>query len=485
MQDLYSNEYGEMFAKNLEALLTRLSFRNDMSSPSEADGFERFESLRSYRLLPQGREHRAKTLTNEEIAAAILGLVPPNPKWAGHSALILSDLRPVGGVGGSFEKAATLRDAITSVVSNQSARQSLVRLQVSGAERFTNSSGSATLLYESRGTRRRAYFVSKMAISLGGPGAEKSFDPDRLHSQMSREVSFTREFFDELVHSIEIARAVGRHPDGDGSEYDAEEARQARHKKLGVWSGSNFLNIGVDNQVTWPTEETVVKFDQYTLVLMPRTKDCAPSVHIDLTANRLTDVEALTIINRYLSIMMWCTDGYAIAQDGWSGGPVPNGVPLRSLGFATSYHWIFDRKISEQSHVRRALALYREARNAQQNFMVSYAVLNYYKIIELKYEGKGAVRNWFRDKFELVKEEQVSGESFDRFAALCMTERPHEYIYKACRVAVAHAGKQSRSDPDEVPELHRLHVAADVLHKFARYFIKSEFGVSDLMYSGD
>jgi hypothetical protein len=29
---------------------------------------------------------------------------------------------------------------------------------------------------------------------------------------------------------------------------------------------------------------------------------------------------------------------------------------------------------------RRALALYREARNAEQNYLVSYAVLNYYKI---------------------------------------------------------------------------------------------------------
>ncbi|MBN9514798.1 MAG: hypothetical protein J0H97_15435 [Alphaproteobacteria bacterium] len=324
-----------------------------------------------------------------------------------------------------------------------------------------------------------------MAISLSVPGAERGFDPDRLHSRMSREVSFSRSFFDDLARSIEIARSFRTIPEGDGSEYDLEEAREARYRKLGVQPGSNFLNVGVDNQVLWPSEETVVRFGQYTLVIMPKTKDYAPSVHVDLTANRLSEIEASTIINRFLSIMTWCTDGHAIAQDGWSGGPVPGAVSLRDLAFVTSLHWIFDRKIPNQVEIRRALALYREARNAEQNFMVSYAVLNYFKIIELKYDERNAVKNWFRDNFELVKAQQASGERFARFASLCGAEKPHEYIYRACRIAVAHANKHSLSDPDEAHELHRLHAAADVLHLCARHFIKSEFGVSDVMYSGN
>ena len=59
-------------------------------------------------------------------------------------------------------------------------------------------------------------------------------------------------------------------PEGDGSEYNAEEVERERYRKLGVRNGSRFLNLGVDNQVTWPKEEKLVKFDRYHLVLMQR-----------------------------------------------------------------------------------------------------------------------------------------------------------------------------------------------------------------------
>jgi hypothetical protein len=474
-----------MFAKNLESLLTELSQKGDMSHVPYEDGPERFESLRAYRQLPPGRENRSKPLTDAEIAAAVLGLVSPNPKWAGHSALILGDLRPVGGPEGSFWGAPRLQDAIALMIADETARHSLVRLQVSGAERFTNSSGSSTLTFEVDRQRRKTYFVSKMAISLSAPGAERDFDVDRLHAPMSRELSFNRAFFDELAEAVSLARTLKTPLRGDGSEYDTEEARQARYRKLGAGPGSHFLNIGVDNQVTWPREETVVKFDQYTLVLMPKTNDHVQSIHIDLTANRLSDAAAKTIINRYLSIMTWCDDQHAIAQDGWSGNPVPVAVPRRNLAFTTTSQWFFSHKIPDSQQACRALALYREARNAEQNFMVSYAVLNFFKIIELKYDERNGVKNWFRDNFEIVTTSFGFSEAFERFARFCGNEKPHQYIYKACRLAVAHANKDSKSDPDEAEELQRLHVAADVLRAFARHFIKVEFKVSDSVYSGD
>lgn len=472
-----------MFAKNLEALLTTLSQKGDMSHVPYEDGPERFESLRAYRQLPQGRENRSKPLTDAQIAAAVLGLVSPNPKWAGHSALILGDLRPVGGPEGSFWAAPRLQDAIALIIADEHARHSLVRLQVSGAERFTNSNGSATLTFELNGQRRKASFVSKMAISLSAPGAERSFDADRLHTPMSRELSFNRAFFDGLARSVQTARILKTPLKDDASEYNTEEERQARYRRLGAGPGSRYLNIGVDNQVTWPSEERVVAFDQYTLVLMPKTKDNVQSISIDLTANRLSDAAAITVINRFLSIMTWCNDGYAIAQGGWSGNPVPVAVPKRNLAFITAHQWIFDRKIPASQKARRALALYREARNAEQNFMVSYAVLNFFKIIELKYDERNGVKNWFRDNFDVVGRTHGYGDRFERFAQFCGKEKPHEYIHKACRIAVAHANKHSQSDPDDAQELQRLHVAADVLRAFARHFIRVELKISDRVYS--
>lgn len=97
---------------------------------------------------------------------------------------------------------------------------------------------------------------------------------------------------------------------------------------------SRYLNIGVENQVTWPRNETLVTFDRYSLVLLPKTKENVQFISIDLTANRLSEMEAITVINRFLSLMCFCDDQYAIAQDEWSGNPVPIGVPRRNLAFA-------------------------------------------------------------------------------------------------------------------------------------------------------
>src|SRR6266704_1086003 len=72
------------------------------------------------------------------------------------------------------------------------------------------------------------------------------------------EMSFNRTFFERLAQECEIAERFPAPPEGDGSEYNAEEAERERYRKLGVRNGSRFLNIGVDNQVTWPKEEKLV-----------------------------------------------------------------------------------------------------------------------------------------------------------------------------------------------------------------------------------
>jgi hypothetical protein len=132
---------------------------------------------------------------------------------------------------------------------------------------------------------------------------------------------------------------------------------------------------------------------------MLKTQDHVQSIHIDLAANQLTDREAITVINRFLSIMTWCDDQFAIAQDGWTGNPIPVPVPKRDLAFTTTYQWIFDRQIPSSEEARRALALYRDGRNAEQNFMISHAVLNFYRIIEIR-NNRGEAKNWFRENFK-------------------------------------------------------------------------------------
>src|SRR6266851_5233032 len=124
-----------------------------------------------------------------------------------------------------------------------------------------------------------------------------------------------------------------------------------------------FLNVGVDNQVTWPMQQVATRFEGHELVLMPKTREHVTSIHIDLQQSRLTDEDAMTLINRFLSIMSWCDDQFAISQGGWSGNPVPVPVQKRDLAFTTAVHWIFDRKIPRTEDARRAIAIYRDARN--------------------------------------------------------------------------------------------------------------------------
>jgi hypothetical protein len=476
-----------MYAKNLERIFFHLCERSDVSHSLPDEYVERFNSLRGSALLPRGRERRERELSKREIANAVFGLVSSRPGWAAFGARLLSNLRPVGGIGASFFGAATLNDAVQLLLSNTDARKSFVRLTVTLAETGVNSSGGATLLHDQDGERRHVFFVPGLAISLFVPGREIGFDPEkhRRSAAAAREMTFSQEFFRRLAQECETAKLFPSPPEGDGSEYNSEEEQQQRFRKLGVRWGSRFLNIGVDNQVTWPSEETHIKFDCYTLVLFPKTKENVQSVHMDLTANRLDLREAMTIVNRFLSVMAWCDDNFAIAQDGWSGNPAPVAVPRHELAFRTTFHYLFDRKLPASQDAMRALALYREARNAQENKFVSYAVLNFYKIIEIRNHGKEHVRRWFRENFEALRQGNEETVDIEEFLALCGGEAPEKYIHNSCRIAVAHANKYSKSDPDDASEIDRLHKAARIMHLLARRFIKNEFEISDQLYSGD
>lgn len=468
-----------MLAKQLSYILTELCRSSDVTTDTPLDMEQRFESLRDYGRLPRGRENRARALTNEQIVAAVLGLVAARPGWAGHVATIIAKLKPVGGKTNAFGGVSTLTDALSNVLADKALRNNIVAVRLSVAEAATNSYGLATITYDLDGTRHQLSFVRNEAVSLLQPGAEARFDVEQRNAPVSRELVFNRRFFERLAQEIDAARIDPLQPIGDGSEYDNEDAERERRLRLGATPSSRFLNVGVDNQVTWPHTEMLIEFGHYKFVLMPKTKEHVQSIHVDLHANRLSMEEAMTVINRFLSLLTWCDDQYAVAQDGWSGNPVPFAVPKRNLAFTTTHHWVFNRDIPASDKVQRALALYREARNAEQNFMISYAVLNYYKIIEIHHERKPASKKWVADNLPSILDDPHNRESNSTFLIACGEEKPETYIYEACRVAVAHAAVDRPSDPDEFAELRRLHVAADVMRRLARRFISYELGVSD------
>jgi hypothetical protein len=113
----------------------------------------------------------------------------------------------------------------------------------------------------------------------------------------------------------------------------------------------------------------------------------------------------------------------------------------------------------------------------------SYAVLSYFKILELQYEGRG-IANWIGDNLAAIAL-SPDDPSFRHFITACGRETPADYLYKACRVAVAHVSDKHPSDVDETGETTRLYSAARVLRRLARRFISKELGASENVNSGD
>jgi hypothetical protein len=475
-----------MIAKKLETILADAARKTDLSQRSPADMVQRFQSLREYGLLPKGRRKNAQHLSFAEVVNGILSIATVKPGFAGLTSKILNDLRPVGGIDASFERCMTLGKAVEAVLGNSSALDSLIEVRISDSEIYQNGHCRATVEYVSGDTKKTANYVGKLAGSLLQPGAEKTFNPRQLISSIITETIFYPSFFRRLDRELKEEISDQTAPlVPDPEDEDEETRKEERARRLGLTPISKFLNVGVDNQVTWPPEETVVDFESYKLILLPKTRENTTSVHIDLHKNSLTAEDALTLVNRFLSVLTWCDDQFAVLQDGWSGNPVPVAVPKRNLAFTTAHHWIFDRKIPKSHEARIALALYREGRNAEQNYLTSYAVLSYYKIIELK-NHRGDTKNWLRDNFVKLKQRQHLSDMLKSFEKDCGTERPHLYLYEACRTAVAHAKPRKRqaSDPDNFRELRRLQVAAAVLREIARLFIQNEWHVSDCAFDG-
>jgi Methylamine utilization protein MauJ len=471
-----------MIAKHLESFLSEAISQTDLAGRSPAEMVQRFQQLRGAALLPKGRGKNAQHLSPTEMVAGLLSVVPAKPGFAGLGSKILMDLRPVGGTNASFGQAATFGQAVELLLNESNAQQSLLEVRVSDSEVGVNTHCRAAIHFCSEGSEKIAHYVNGLVVSLSQTGAELTFDP-RLPTMITETV-FYPPFFRRLDREIQRAKLPAYQALlVDEEEDDVEKAKEERARRLGLVRGSRFLNVGIESQVIWASKEQLIDFENYKLVLMPPSREHAASVNIDLHKNGLTPEDASSLINRFLSLLTWCDDQFGYVQGGWSGNPVPMAVPKPNFGFSPTEHWLFNRKIPKSPEARKAIAIYREGRNAEQSHLVSYSVLAYYKIIELKYRGQN-VKEWFRETYPKLRNISYLADTVARFESERGTKEPHDYIYRACRTAVAHANTPYSSDPDDFSELRRLHVAAEILRELARLFIRNELGLSDSAYDG-
>jgi hypothetical protein len=107
----------------------------------------------------------------------------------------------------------------------------------------------------------------------------------------------------------------------------------------------------------------------------------------------ISDVAALTLINRFLSILSWSDDQPMENRYGWSGNPVPVAVPRESKAVGSSIAFPFGRRVEPDEKASFALALFREGRTVNST---PFEFLSYFKILNIFWKDKWLTINGHR-----------------------------------------------------------------------------------------
>lgn len=240
-----------------------------------------------------------------------------------------------------------------------------------------------------------------------------------------------------------------------------------------------WLNVGVKGSAAWPTEETVLEFGGHKVVLKPATRETEQSVHVNLRG--ISDIEALTLINRFLSVLSWCDDQPMENRYGWSGNPVPVAVAKESRVVGSSIGFPFYRELERDEKARLALALFREGRSVNS---APFEFLSYFKILNIFWKDKhvsvnGQRQNPIVEGIRATLPTLKDDLALARLQALNASESDvAKYLYESGRCAVAHAYSDPIVDPDDVSDLRRLSEDLQIVKAIAEHLIEAELKVS-------
>ena len=230
-----------------------------------------------------------------------------------------------------------------------------------------------------------------------------------------------------------------------------------------------WMNLGVSGQCGWPHERVDVRFGESELVLLPQTKENSASVHIRVQSN--DQLQELTIVNRFLSIVSWGYKDSLQNHYGWSGNPVPVPVPARNLARSINRSFLIQWNPLREPKQRLAVALYREAMSVNS---LPYQFLGFFKIINILHRLGPAQVGWIRATLPKLSGSKASA----RIEALSSSQPDvAQYLYESGRCAVAHAFADPLVDPDDLVHLHRLSEDLGVAQALAEYLISNELYV--------
>ncbi len=231
-----------------------------------------------------------------------------------------------------------------------------------------------------------------------------------------------------------------------------------------------WLVIGLETEIAWPTKDTHVDYRGWEIVLRPETESLAPTIAIPFESPR-TREEALVVGREFLSALVW-VEGRCLRETLVTGGGGPTfvgkgpSVPMTDPNFKIEY-----LPEPPDNKTRLALALYREALNVNS---VPYRFLGFYKIINMLHKGGPDQKLWINSTIVCLD----NYEAKNRLAALQLTEPDiGQYLYVSGRCAVAHAFDDPIVDPDRSQDLQRLAADIPLMRALAEYAIEHEFKI--------
>lgn len=234
--------------------------------------------------------------------------------------------------------------------------------------------------------------------------------------------------------------------------------------------GRQWVVIGIETGVHWPTTDTTVEFDRHQLTLRPETKDRAPTVIMQCTPPLTTD-DGLRILRRFLSSLSW-VHGAPIREIAVTGGSHPfwigkgAGARLINPNFHAAY-----LPAPAEPKAKLALALYREALSVNS---VAYQFLGFAKVLNILYAtGKDQIE-WINKNVDLIADHRAK----ERLAELRKSDADvGDYLYTSGRCAIAHAYSMPVVDPEDPDENRRLSRDLPLIQALAEHLIEHELAI--------
>jgi hypothetical protein len=186
-----------MLAKTLEYIVTNTAHR----SPTEM--VQRFQKLRDCDALPTSRGKHAEHLTQKQIAAGILSIVPIKIGYTMFATSLLK-LIPFNGKAHSFFHASNLEEAIGKIIEDDDAYHAFLELRATTTQTIgVHSAPEASITYlNCEGKEQTVYFVYETYLSYVSEKNEKIYNPRSMLRQVAEETVYYKGIFEKVRREL-------------------------------------------------------------------------------------------------------------------------------------------------------------------------------------------------------------------------------------------------------------------------------------------